>query len=81
MSGESQKKEDSLLGQVFAGKYRIEELLGVGGMSAVYAAHQIELDRMWQAEMMASLQPAMDKDPALKEALDKELDSVLQLTK
>src|SRR5215472_13006144 len=31
-------------GQVLAGKYRIERLLGAGGMGAVVAAHHLQLD-------------------------------------
>src|SRR6476661_2104951 len=33
------------VGSVLAGKYRLDSLLGVGGMSAVYAAHHVILDR------------------------------------
>jgi serine/threonine-protein kinase len=31
-------------GDVLAGKYRVESLLGVGGMGVVVAAHHIQLD-------------------------------------
>src|SRR5580658_8834970 len=31
-------------GDVLAGKYRVERLLGVGGMGVVVAAHHIQLD-------------------------------------
>lgn len=35
----------SLLGQTLAGRYQIRELLGAGGMGAVYRAHQLTLRR------------------------------------
>jgi len=34
-----------LVGRVLAGKYRIEALVGVGGMGAVYSAHHLGIDR------------------------------------
>jgi len=36
---------DPLVGQVIAGKYRIEKLIGVGGMGAVYRATQLAVER------------------------------------
>ena len=32
-------------GEVLAGKYRVERVLGVGGMGVVVAAHHLALDR------------------------------------
>lgn len=47
----SDKTED-LLGQVFAGKFKIVKLLGKGGFGAVYQAHQQDMDRMVALKVM-----------------------------
>lgn len=36
---------DSLIGTVLDGRYRVDALLGRGGMSAVYRAHNLSMDR------------------------------------
>jgi serine/threonine protein kinase len=36
---------DEYVGQMVAGKYRVEEMIGEGGMGKVYRAHQIMLDK------------------------------------
>ncbi len=40
------------VGTIVAGKYRLDSLLGVGGMSAVYAAHHLVLDRAIALKVM-----------------------------
>jgi len=32
-------------GEILAGKYRVERVLGIGGMGVVVAAHHIQLDK------------------------------------
>jgi predicted ATPase/serine/threonine protein kinase len=44
--------ETSLIGRVVGGKYRVDALLGVGGMGAVYAAVQTNLDRRVALKVM-----------------------------
>ena len=36
----------AVVGEVIAGRYELEELVGVGGMSNVYRAHDRLLERM-----------------------------------
>ncbi len=40
------EKPDPYVGKMFDGRYEVVELLGVGGMGAVYKAKQVKMDRM-----------------------------------
>ena len=46
---------DPLVGQVIAGKYRIERLIGVGGMGAVYLATQLAVSRPVALKVLQSV--------------------------
>ncbi|MGB0591561.1 MAG: protein kinase domain-containing protein, partial [Myxococcota bacterium] len=39
-------RDDALVGQVVAGRFEVEALLGAGGMGAVYKARQLSVDRL-----------------------------------
>ncbi|BCK53789.1 serine/threonine-protein kinase [Nocardia wallacei] len=62
-------------GQVFAG-YRIERLLGVGGMGEVYLAHDRDLPRFVALKLLSH---AMAGDPDVRARFQREADTVARL--
>ena len=51
-----------MLGKVIAGKYRIEKLIGVGGMGAVYQATQLPMARQVALKVLRSVPGASDRE-------------------
>src|ERR1700730_1930445 len=56
-------------GTILAGKYRVEQILGVGGMGAVVAAHHLRLD---QKVAIKYLLPEAIKNPEVLERFGRE---------
>ena len=61
--------EDPLLGKVIARNFRVESLLGTGGMGRVYKARQISLDK---AIVLKVLHPQFNNDPQLVQRFHRE---------
>jgi len=60
-SGESQAYlENQVIGKTIAGKYKVESLLGEGGMAQVFRATHLGLDRPVVIKLMHSSMPSMD---------------------
>src|SRR5436190_529266 len=63
-------------GTVLAGKYRVEQVLGVGGMGAVVAAHHMQLD---QKVAIKYLLPEAMKNPEVVERFAREARSAAKI--
>ena len=51
-SGTSPVKTESLVGTIFADKYLLESLIGRGGMSSIYKAKQLLMDKYFAVKLM-----------------------------
>ena len=60
---------DPLIGQTVAGRFRVEELIGQGGMGKVYRARHLALDRLVCLKM---LKPALLRDPTVVGRVERE---------
>lgn len=63
-------------GRVLGGRYTIEERIGSGGMSTVYKAHEIELDREVAVKVLIS---SLSDDPQLVERFNREAKMIASL--
>jgi len=67
---------DALIGQVLDDHYRLDELLGAGGMGAVYKAKHITLKRDVAVKV---LHPDIGADPSISKRFDREAQSASRL--
>lgn len=61
--------DDPMLGKTFAGKYKIEKLLGEGGMARVYLSTHQDIEKPVVIKVMHQQLPRKDKDSSLKRFL------------
>ncbi|MFN2548824.1 MAG: protein kinase [Myxococcales bacterium] len=67
---------DPLVGQMVAGRFKVEELIGQGGMGKVYRARHLALDRLVCLKM---LKPALLEDPTLVGRFEREAKAASRL--
>ncbi len=65
----SRPSRDPLIGQTVAGRFKVEELIGQGGMGKVYRARHLALDRLVCLKM---LKPALHDDPTVASRFERE---------
>lgn len=65
------------LGTVLGGRYEILEMLGIGGMGAVYKAHDRELDRVIALKVV---RPDLARNPEILQRFKQELLTARQVT-
>src|SRR4051812_9134027 len=72
----SRPARDPLIGQLVAGRFKVEELIGQGGMGKVYRARHLALDRVICLKM---LKPALLEDPTLVGRFEREAKAASRL--
>ena len=68
--------QDPLIGTTIAGRYRVEKVIGEGGMATVYRATQAHVDRACAVKVM---NPAMAADATVRERFRREAKSAQAL--
>jgi eukaryotic-like serine/threonine-protein kinase len=74
--GSSSRQQDPLIGQVVAGRFKLEEVIGQGGMGKVYRARHLALDRVVCLKM---LRPALLEDPTVVGRFEREAKAASRL--
>ena len=72
----SRPMRDALVGKVIAGRFKIEELIGQGGLGKVYRARHLALDRIVCLKM---LKTALLEDPTLVGRFEREAKAASRL--
>ena len=72
----SRPPRDPLIGTLVAGRFKVEELIGQGGMGKVYRARHLALDRVVCLKM---LKPALLEDPTLVGRFEREAKAASRL--
>jgi len=75
---EEAQAPDPMLGQVLGGKYKINRLLGEGGMGAVYEGEQ-QLGTSKRKVAIKTLHPHLSRDPKIKARFEREVGTVAEL--
>jgi serine/threonine protein kinase len=70
-------KQDRLVGQVFANRYRIQSIIGQGGMSTVYKAQHTYMDRVVAVKL---LHPHLVSDPISVQRFQQEAKAAASLS-
>lgn len=70
-------KQDKLVGQVFANRYRIQSVIGQGGMSTVYKAQHTYMDRVVAVKL---LHPHLVSDPISVQRFQQEAKAAASLS-
>lgn len=65
------------VGQVLGGRFEIQEMLGIGGMGAVYKAYDRDIDRVIA---LKCIRPELAKDPEITQRFTQELLLARQIT-
>lgn len=70
------KAKDSLLGTTLEGRFRIDEVIGTGGMSVVYRATQLAVNR---SVAIKTIRMQLDTKPIYRERFQREIASLCAL--